>query len=314
MRRGKVDKKTCPARAAGWTAFPATLLAVAASSTPVAATPYWCSSESLNTSEQTVCADGLLSQLDIALNDAYREARRVDPVLDQRSWLAQRNACVASISCLESAYRSRIAELRAIASGTAAMPGTQGHESTPSAGAVKASPLPEVSAPPVRPEPNSQSSGRAVDNGNFSTALEVLPVLEEMTPRPWCDARRLNSTEQVICADPDLSRLDALLELVYGRATARDEDVAQLDWLRSERDACDTDRLCIAETYADRIAALNEPYARAAEERYGIEIPAGHFPPPGSCRVWYPDRPPGHQPPPTSCDGYLPPGAVLIKG
>lgn len=30
-------------------------------------------------------------------------------------------------------------------------------------------------------------------------------------------------------------------------------------------------------------------------------IPAGHLPPPGSCRVWYDDRPAGQQPPPTSC-------------
>jgi hypothetical protein len=30
-------------------------------------------------------------------------------------------------------------------------------------------------------------------------------------------------------------------------------------------------------------------------------IPAGHLPPPGSCRVWYPGTPPGHQPPPQAC-------------
>lgn len=30
-------------------------------------------------------------------------------------------------------------------------------------------------------------------------------------------------------------------------------------------------------------------------------IPAGHLPPPGSCRVWYNDRPAGQQPPPTNC-------------
>jgi hypothetical protein len=30
-------------------------------------------------------------------------------------------------------------------------------------------------------------------------------------------------------------------------------------------------------------------------------VPAGHLPPPGSCRVWFPDRPAGHQPPPMSC-------------
>ena len=30
-------------------------------------------------------------------------------------------------------------------------------------------------------------------------------------------------------------------------------------------------------------------------------IPNGHMPPPGECRVWYPDRPAGRQPPPTDC-------------
>lgn len=43
-------------------------------------------------------------------------------------------------------------------------------------------------------------------------------------------------------------------------------------------------------------------------------IPAGHYPPPGSCRVWYPDRPPGHQPPPTSCNVRVPSGAFLVRG
>lgn len=31
------------------------------------------------------------------------------------------------------------------------------------------------------------------------------------------------------------------------------------------------------------------------------EIPPGHLPPPGECRVWYPERPAGHQPPPYRC-------------
>jgi hypothetical protein len=46
-----------------------------------------------------------------------------------------------------------------------------------------------------------------------------------------------------------------------------------------------------------------------------LGIPEGHLPPPGTCRLWYPDRPPGHQPPPQRC-GYLryhaPVGAWLI--
>lgn len=48
-----------------------------------------------------------------------------------------------------------------------------------------------------------------------------------------------------------------------------------------------------------------------------VHVPPGHLPPPGECRVWYPDRPPGHQPPPGPChvlQYQVPPGAVLVHG
>lgn len=48
-----------------------------------------------------------------------------------------------------------------------------------------------------------------------------------------------------------------------------------------------------------------------------VHIPPGHLPPPGQCRIWYPDRPPGHQPPSGSCRKLrhqVPPGAVLVQG
>lgn len=47
-----------------------------------------------------------------------------------------------------------------------------------------------------------------------------------------------------------------------------------------------------------------------------LHIPPGHLPPPGSCRVWYPERPPGHQPPPGNCADLsrrVPLGAWLIR-
>ena len=37
------------------------------------------------------------------------------------------------------------------------------------------------------------------------------------------------------------------------------------------------------------------------EEGAPLGIPRGHLPPPGECRIWYPDQPPGQQPPPLSC-------------
>ena len=30
-------------------------------------------------------------------------------------------------------------------------------------------------------------------------------------------------------------------------------------------------------------------------------VPPGHYPPQGECRIWYPNRPPGQQPPSQSC-------------
>lgn len=49
----------------------------------------------------------------------------------------------------------------------------------------------------------------------------------------------------------------------------------------------------------------------------GVEIPPGHMPPPGECRIWYPNRPPGQQPPPGNClslERRVPLGAFLVHG
>lgn len=48
-----------------------------------------------------------------------------------------------------------------------------------------------------------------------------------------------------------------------------------------------------------------------------FRIPAGHFPPPGQCRIWRPDTPPGRQDPPGDCDELerrVPAGAYLVVG
>lgn len=48
-----------------------------------------------------------------------------------------------------------------------------------------------------------------------------------------------------------------------------------------------------------------------------VEIPRGHLPPPGKCRIWFPDRSPGHQPAPGKCKKLrhrVPLGAYLVRG
>ena len=55
----------------------------------------------------------------------------------------------------------------------------------------------------------------------------------------------------------------------------------------------------------------------AGAQGRGHDVPPGHLPPPGSCRVWVDDVPPGQQPAPTSCAEAVrtrPGNAVVIYG
>lgn len=64
---------------------------------------------------------------------------------------------------------------------------------------------------------------------------------------------------------------------------------------------------------ADRHSHPNDRGSCFEKHGYAhLKIPKGHYPPPGECRMWFPDRPPGQQPPPVSCDAPVPAGAWLI--
>lgn len=53
----------------------------------------------------------------------------------------------------------------------------------------------------------------------------------------------------------------------------------------------------------------------ARQPRLLRDVPPGHYPPPGECRIWYLGRPAGQQPPPARCDrlvGRVPYGAFVL--
>jgi hypothetical protein len=54
----------------------------------------------------------------------------------------------------------------------------------------------------------------------------------------------------------------------------------------------------VAQRSIDRYAKPNQGSRYSAEAQ---NVPAGHLPPAGQCRVWYDGQPAGHQPAPTSC-------------
>ncbi|HZJ08514.1 MAG TPA: hypothetical protein VFD39_02355, partial [Trueperaceae bacterium] len=70
------------------------------------------------------------------------------------------------------------------------------------------------------------------------------------------------------------------------------------------------------------IVRIPAPHPRGAMEVVEADgsvfkIPPGHYPPPGTCRIWFPERPPGQQPPPGDCselDRQVPAGAYLVYG
>jgi uncharacterized protein len=254
-----------------WKVVGALVFTLAVSSPALAATPSWCGAAALNPSERTICADRVLSRLDLQINEAYQEALRVAPDVDQRDWLAERNRCGADLTCLEEAYRSRIAELWAVA---AAGPQRAGGDARRQGSGQARDHVP-VPRTEDMSDPTTATLGETL-GGVMSRRMSQ--ALDEMTPRHWCAARRLNPTEQTICGHRDLSRLDALLELVYGRTAARAEDRDQIGWLRLERDACGTDHLCIAQAYAARIGQLHglrDPGDDPERER-SVAIPPGH--------------------------------------
>ncbi len=100
-----------------------------------------------------------------------------------------------------------------------------------------------------------------------------------------------------------------------GEAPAFGPPPAAVDRPTADRDGV------LAAINPESVEPLDAARATAGGEAEGqslatneLRVPNGQRPPPGLCRLWFPDRPAGFQRPPTPCDVEVPEGAVLIRG
>lgn len=96
-------------------------LALLALATPAhAAGPSFDCARAGTPTEFAICDNAALSELDLALAEAFRTARDRPGVKDrQRAWIGERNLCGANVDCLEQRMQDRLAEL----AGPPAIPG-----------------------------------------------------------------------------------------------------------------------------------------------------------------------------------------------
>jgi len=92
---------------------------VVTSAVPVAAGPSFDCHTNTSLTEQVICANPDLGDLDTEMANLYfqlsndttgRYYRRLKQ--DQRQWLAERDSCGANVRCLTATYQARIQELR----------------------------------------------------------------------------------------------------------------------------------------------------------------------------------------------------------
>ena len=182
---------------------------------------------------------------------------------------------------------------------------------------IAPAPDPELSSVPVPPSRTDvvQVNGEPLADEEW---LERYPlsepvdpaevvILEEDVPAdlppPAANSRYAVIDGMIVELDPESYELLCLIRRAGAVAQARELVTEERDGDRDEGEGNDRDR-----------GNREDDNRGDRGEAQALDIPNGHLPPPGSCRVWYPDRPAGHQPPPTSCNVNVPAGAVLIRG
>lgn len=197
-------------------------LVVAPAAATAQARPDWCRAASLP-AERAICADPILSALDVWLTDLFLLAQIRGVEQGSLAALDRRNACRSDRACIEREIRVWIATLDARLIDEGVRP-------------ERRAPSPEVAA----------ALAGALDPFAATGPGFLVPH--------WCpDAA--TPDELAICDDPALAAFDLWLTDLY--ALARDAGLSEgsLDALR-RRGACGANRPCILRVTVDWIATL----------------------------------------------------------
>ncbi len=122
-----------------------------------------------------------------------------------------------------------------------------------------AAPIEESQVVEVDPAYDSAMSTKADD---YQEPNSDEPLVDAASTGPSFDCGNASSAvEQMICADPDLARLDKQTAEAFGVVRARSMDPGQVTasqgrWRRTVRDIC-ADAACIEQAYQARLAELN---------------------------------------------------------
>jgi len=99
--------------------------------------------------------------------------------------------------------------------------------------------------------------------------LSVL-VISQLSFGASFECKKSNTeVEKAVCSDKTLSRLDEFLALTYQKALKRSSHKnrlksSQRDWLRSKRDPCGADDICLKDEYFLRILKLTKSRKNAS--------------------------------------------------
>ncbi|MFK8328659.1 tetratricopeptide repeat protein [Pseudomonas sp. BJa5] len=128
-------------------------------------------------------------------------------------------------------------------------------------------------------------------------------------------AQKAQAASTPAAAQKDRGAIRAWLEGLFEKSPDAEVASAGQSTPEAERPSDALDRKAAGRPVAEgdkQMASLER-----ASTDHEIRIPRGHWPPPGQCRIWFPDRSAEQQPAATSCKKLhkrVPPGAILMQG